>query len=96
MDETGRRKHVTDIQLPSGVDPDAEHTEFRANECKECGAAGPVALVSNPVWWQWGDKHTEETGHTKLYQWVLTRNIVRMVTLKTPAKKRRTLGPRGA
>lgn len=83
-----------DIQLPDMIDPDAPHMEFRVHQCAECGEAGPPALTNNPIWWEWGNKHTDETGHRKFAQWTLTRSIGRMETI--PVRKRRSLGTREA
>jgi hypothetical protein len=85
-----------DVQLPDMIDPDAAHVEFRATQCRECGEAGPVALKTNPTWWQWGDDHSTATGHTKIFQWTLTRNSGEIVNMSTRRKPtRRALGARG-
>lgn len=82
------------IQLPSMIDPDARHIEFRAYECAQCGAVGPIAQASNPEWMRWGDKHHDDTGHTEVYQWTLTRNRGQISTLGALRPKRRALGQR--
>jgi len=84
-----------DVQLPDMIDPDAPHLEFRANQCRECGAVSTITLVANPEWWQWGDDHMRETGHTKFFQWSLTRNTGQIVSMPAPRARRRTLGTRG-
>jgi hypothetical protein len=86
---------MTMVELPDAIDPDAPHVEFRMNQCRECLAAGPVALAQNPVWWQWGNQHHDETGHTKIYQYTLTRNTGQISTVGAARKARRALGARG-
>lgn len=82
-----------EIQLPDMIDPDAPHVEFRVHQCRECGATGPLTQVANPDWWTFGDRHTEETGHRKFYQYTITRNAGETTTLPG-ARKRRPLGKR--
>lgn len=87
-----------DIQLPDMIDPESSHVEFRLHQCAEdgCRAHGPLTLVSNPAWFEWGDQHTAETGHKKFYQYLVVRNRGEMTGLTTPSRKRRPLGNRGA
>lgn len=82
-----------EIQLPDMIDPEANHVEFRVHQCAECGEAGPLTLVQNPDWWAFGDRHTEQTGHRKFYQYTVTRNRGQMTTLPS-ARARRPLGRR--
>lgn len=81
------------VQLPSMIDPEARHIEFRAYECRECGAMGPIAQAANPVWMRWGDDHRDQTSHTKIYQWKLERSMGEVSTIGAPrAPRRRALG----
>jgi hypothetical protein len=82
-----------EIQLPDMIDPDARHAEFRAHQCRECGEAGPLTQAANPAWWVWGDRHTDETGHRKFFQYTITRDAGETVTLPG-ARRRRPLGRR--
>jgi hypothetical protein len=87
---------MTDIPLPDAIDPDAGHVEFRMYQCRECGKAGPLVQVANPLWWKWGDEHHDTTGHRKIYQYTLTRNTGEVCTIGAlRAPKRRALGTRG-
>lgn len=86
-----------DIQLPDMIDPEATHVEFRLHQCAEvgCRASGPLTLVANPEWHEWGDRHTAETGHRKFYQYSVVRNRGEVTGLTT-SRRRRPLGSRGA
>lgn len=84
------------IQLPNAIDPEARHVEFRVTACREqgCDATGPVALANNPIWWEWGNTHADETGHKRFYQYTLTRNFGEITTVGATVKRRRALGQR--
>lgn len=81
-----------DVQLPWMIDPDAPFLEFRANQCRECGEVGPLVLAQNPAWHAWFTQHSEETGHTRFYQYKMERSAGQEVTM--PGRKRRALGSR--
>lgn len=81
------------VQLPDMIDPDAPYVEFRANQCRECGEAGPVLNVSNPAWHEWFTKHRNETGHSKFFEYKIARSAGQEATM--PVRRRRTLGQRG-
>lgn len=83
-----------DVQLPSMIDPEAHHVEFRATQCAECGETSPLVLPENPEWYSWMSRHHDATGHTKIYQYTITRNRGEHNTMGTP-RARRTLGGRG-
>ena len=79
---------MSSVELPSVVDPDARHIEFRAYECLECGKMGPIAQAENPMWQQWGDVHHDQTGHRNVYQWAFTRSRGQVGTMKPPSRVR--------
>ena len=83
-----------DVQLPGMIDPDARYVEFRANQCKVCLESGPVTNVDNPAWHEWFTRHQDETGHSEFYEYKIARSAGAAFSL--PARKRRSLGNRGA
>lgn len=85
------------VRLPSEIDPEAPHVEFRANECLNCQAMGPITQVNNPEWMRWAEQHRDSTGHENFYQWKLIRNIGRITAIgNLGSRHRRQLGNRGA
>jgi hypothetical protein len=74
------------------IDPDAQHVEFRSNQCRDCGAAGPVLLVDNGDWFRWFDVHSRETGHKRFYQYKIERSTGEVHAMPRPG--RRPLGQR--
>lgn len=85
-----------DIRLPSMIDPEARHLEFRVTQCEECGQASPPVLADNPEWYEWMSRHADATGHTRIYQWALTRSRGQHTTLRPDRVRpaRRALGGR--
>lgn len=81
-----------DVQLPAAIDPDAPYAEFRATQCKECGEAGPITLVTNAEWRAWFARHSDATGHTRLFEYKITRSVGQETHM--PMRKRRSLGTR--
>lgn len=72
--------------LPDNIDPNAPHIEFRAMQCRSCGAYGPVVPMAdkNDPRHLWDVEHLDEfkalgQRHDKFYAWTLTRNTSRIM-----------------
>lgn len=75
------------VQLPDMIDPEAPYLEFRANQCKECGEVGPLALVQNPAWHEWFTQHSDATGHTKFYEYKMQRSSGAITSVGTRGRR---------